>query len=155
MRLGEALRALADEDQRRTTASHVEEHILGEIRQLARRRRARVRRAAALAFVATVMAAVATMWLRQPGAPPIPVSVTREVTTAFLPLPYAAVPVSNGTIVRVKVPRTALTSFGLLSPDLADAASGLTVTADVIVGDDGLARAVRFVRQPILKEHTR
>ena len=44
-------------------------------------------------------------------------------------------------------PRTALASFGLTPPDAAaDIRSTDTVLADVLVGDDGLARAVRFVR---------
>ena len=54
---------------------------------------------------------------------------------------YSNVPVTNGHTVRLELPQAALTSFGLE----ADDASG-TVLADVLVGQDGLARAVRFVR---------
>jgi hypothetical protein len=74
-----------------------------------------------------------------------------EVTTAFLPLAYSEVPVAGAQIVRMSVPRSALASFGLApaesvsTPD-PDAAASATVLADVLVGDDGLARAVRFVR---------
>ena len=50
-------------------------------------------------------------------------------------------PVTNGQTVRLELPRTVLSSFGLD----AGSASG-TVLADVIVGQDGLARAVRFVQ---------
>jgi len=42
------------------------------------------------------------------------------------------------------VPATALVSFGL-APNGFREGDG-TVQADVLVGDDGLARAVRFVR---------
>lgn len=76
-----------------------------------------------------------------------------EVATDFMPLPYSAVPLTNGQIVRLEVPRSALVSFGLLPVDSVDRAPGGTVLADVIVGDDGLARAVRFVRPSVGKEH--
>ena len=54
---------------------------------------------------------------------------------------YSNVPVEDGHTVRVELPQAALSSFGLA----ADDTSG-TVLADVLVGQDGLARAVRFVR---------
>jgi hypothetical protein len=44
----------------------------------------------------------------------------------------------------MQVPRTALTSFGVIGFGGADDRSP-TVAADVLVGGDGLARAVRFV----------
>jgi hypothetical protein len=47
--------------------------------------------------------------------------------------------------VRLEVSRKALASFGLLSMDSTGATDAETVLADVIIGDDGLARAVRFV----------
>lgn len=74
------------------------------------------------------------------AAPPV------ETATAFLPLIYSNVPITNGQVVRMEVPRTALASFGLASIDVRDGASAGTVLADVLVGEDGLARAVRFVR---------
>jgi hypothetical protein len=69
-----------------------------------------------------------------------------ETATAFLPLIYSNVPITNGQVVRMEVPRTALASFGLASIDVRDGSSSGTVLADVLVGEDGLARAVRFVR---------
>ena len=68
-----------------------------------------------------------------------------EVTTAFLPLMYSAVPATRAHLVRIEVPRTALASFGLGAIDSVPGASG-TVLADLLVGEDGLARAVRFVQ---------
>jgi hypothetical protein len=82
-----------------------------------------------------------------------------EVATAFLPLAYSAVPVGDAQIVRMQLPRAALRSFGLAPADLLDgsAATG-TVPADVLVGEDGLARAVRFIRvtkrSSQIQEHT-
>ena len=69
-----------------------------------------------------------------------------EAVTAFLPLLYSSVPLSNGQVIRMEVPRRALASFGLASIDAVEAGRSGTVLADVLVGDDGLARAVRFVR---------
>jgi hypothetical protein len=45
--------------------------------------------------------------------------------------------------VRVELPRSALSSFGI--PVNADHAGG-RVKADVLLGEDGTARAIRFVR---------
>jgi hypothetical protein len=70
---------------------------------------------------------------------------SREVVTSFLPLAYGAVPMTDGRIVRIELPRTSLAAFGLLPAGEASPGRG-TVLADVIVGEDGLARAVRFVR---------
>jgi hypothetical protein len=75
-----------------------------------------------------------------------------------MPLAYSGVPIAGGHVVRIEVPRASLVSFGLLPADIvdtADSARGGTVIADVIVGDDGLARAVRFVRRPVRKERQR
>lgn len=68
-----------------------------------------------------------------------------EVATDYLPLIVGTEvpPVENGQVIRVQMPRSALASFGLPF-DLERANE--SVKADVLVGDDGLARAVRFVR---------
>jgi hypothetical protein len=74
-----------------------------------------------------------------------PDSYTAEVATDFLPLTYIAdsAQMDSGHVVRVKMPRSALVSFGL--PMNYERASEL-VKADVLIGDDGLARAIRFVQ---------
>jgi hypothetical protein len=74
--------------------------------------------------------------------------VGRTTATGFFPLFYASVPASSTQVIRMEVPRAALAQFGL---DSADANVNGTVLADVLVGDDGLARAVRFVR-PVSQE---
>jgi len=45
--------------------------------------------------------------------------------------------------VRVELPRSALASFGM--PVGAEPAGG-RVKADVLLGEDGVARAIRFIR---------
>ncbi|HEX8141504.1 MAG TPA: hypothetical protein VF553_02845 [Pyrinomonadaceae bacterium] len=71
-------------------------------------------------------------------------STTSDIATDYIPLTYAAdLNVESGRVVRVELPRSALTRFGL--PVNAERA-GEPVQADVLLGDDGLARAIRFVR---------
>ena len=69
----------------------------------------------------------------------------QEVATEFIPLvqagPYTQA--EEGHLVRVELPRSALASFGL--PVNAEATGG-RVKADVLMGQDGVARAIRFVR---------
>lgn len=65
-----------------------------------------------------------------------------EITTEFIPL--TGFTQSEGVhLVRVELPRSALTSFGI--PVNAEQSGG-RVKADVLLGEDGTARAIRFVR---------
>ncbi len=68
-----------------------------------------------------------------------------EVATRFIPLIVGddAVEGEAVPVVRVRLPRTVLASFGL--PMTQDHASE-TVDADVVLNDAGAARAIRFVR---------
>ncbi len=52
-------------------------------------------------------------------------------------------PEENGRVVRVKLPRSALAAFGL--PMNVDR-FGERIPADVLLGEDGSTRAVRFVQ---------
>jgi hypothetical protein len=67
------------------------------------------------------------------------------VATDFMPVSYTN-PIGmqdGGQVVRVELPRSALATFGL-PVNLARA--GERVKADVLVGTDGQARAIRFVQ---------
>jgi hypothetical protein len=68
-----------------------------------------------------------------------------DIATDFIPLTYGAGlnSMDSGRVVRVELPRTAMARFGL--PVNAERASE-PVKADVLLGDDGLAQAIRFVR---------
>ena len=68
-----------------------------------------------------------------------------EIVTEFIPLMNGGqlAPGDAGHLMRVEVPRSALASFGL--PVNADRPGG-RVKADVLMGEDGIARAIRFVR---------
>jgi hypothetical protein len=68
-----------------------------------------------------------------------------EYATDFIPLYQAEQtgPVVTGQLVRVELPRSALSRLGL--PVTAEGSTD-RVKADVLLGEDGMARAVRFVR---------
>lgn len=72
-------------------------------------------------------------------------SASEEITTDFLPLTFDSnlSQLDDGQIVRVELPRSALHSFGL---PVNLERGGERVKADVLLGHDGVARAIRFVR---------
>ena len=67
----------------------------------------------------------------------------RELMTDFIPVAYDPNPIELGRLVRVRLPRAALVAFGL---PVNEQRAEEPIQADVLLGDDGLARAVRFVR---------
>jgi hypothetical protein len=74
------------------------------------------------------------------------VSRDNETVTDYIPLTYLAdaTAMESGWVLRVELPPSALIAMGLPAPaDQADS----RVKADVVISDDGVARAVRFVRQ--------
>jgi hypothetical protein len=74
------------------------------------------------------------------------VSRDNETVTDYIPLTYLAdaTALESGWVLRVELPPSALIAMGLPAPaDQSDS----RVKADLVVSDDGVARAVRFVRQ--------
>jgi hypothetical protein len=67
-----------------------------------------------------------------------------EIATEFIPVSYSNIAAleQGGEIVRVELPRYALANFGL--PVNMDRANE-RVKADVLLGPDGLAHAIRFI----------
>ena len=153
-----ALRGVAEEDERAGASEAVAARLRAEFHAVsgaARLRqgyggRARLWRYGAMVAAAAALVAAVTVttlrWQSTQPAPAPPALESHEIVTDFMPLTYSDVPFSGGQLVRLQVPRTALASFGLTPPDASQTPSTDTVLADVIVGDDGLARAVRFVR---------
>ena len=95
-----------------------------------------------LAAAAALLIAVGTRQARvvAPETPPV---AQPELAGEFIPWPGASAlpPLESGELVRMQLTVTMLPSLGVAPP-----ASHVTaVTADVVVGQDGLARAVRFV----------
>lgn len=72
-------------------------------------------------------------------------AVAAEITTDFIPLTHGSSLAADdgGQVMRVELPRSALVSFGL--PMNVERANE-RVKADVLMGEDGVARAIRFVR---------
>lgn len=137
-----ALRRLKEEDEAMSASPAVEARLLQEVRGLRPRRRWSPQLIAALTAAAIVAATVSiTLWVQSKAVPEL---VTQEATTEFFPLFYSSVPSAQTHLVRLELPRESLVRFGLMS---ADGITSGTVLADVLVGDDGLARAVRFVRK--------
>lgn len=146
--LTRALRALdADDRETMRASAAVEARLLAEVRAIAwsqRRRRLHAWVAAAAAVAIAAVGIWVASWRSQRTN-----DTVAEVTTGFMPLMYSTVPMTDGQLVRLEVPRRALSSFGLTPPEAIDAdAAAQMVLVDVLVGEDGLARAVRFVRTP-------
>jgi hypothetical protein len=72
-------------------------------------------------------------------------AVAQAGGNGYLPLTYLAdaTAMESGTVVRVELSRSALISLGVpVEPTRTDE----TLKADVVLGDDGVARAIRLVR---------
>jgi hypothetical protein len=91
-------------------------------------------------------------WVKsKPPVEPVPVHKTRRrpstdqmAATEFVALPYGddSLVEESATIVRVELPRSALRLAGF---NVAQERAGDRIQADVVLGADGLAHAVRFV----------
>jgi hypothetical protein len=160
----ESLRSLAMEGPREAP-QRVEERLVTEFR-----RRARARQIAVWASISGVAAIAAglvvMMWLGSsarthatPAAAQTTVSgnsvvfepaiievpnPSDETAMNFYELPEARElpPVENATVVRVELPMSSLRSIGF---QINEARANEAVQADVLLGQDGLARGVRFV----------
>ena len=163
----EALRVLAAADAEIEGSSELEARVRSAFR--AHRRRRMVRHALAWTIAAAAIVAVMSFAVRRPEAPvvakmvreapalttpsapvvaaPKPVRRVgrrpREIVTDFFQLIEAPPPLDRGELVRVMVPAATMRRVGLpVNEDrLAD-----QVKADVLVSEDGLATAIRFVR---------
>jgi hypothetical protein len=146
--LSGGLRAVAEDDERYGTSSAVSMRLLAEVHAIGATRRRRTMLLSLGAAAAVILAVSIPAWRalspsgdQTLGDAPI---VTRELVTEFFPLTYSNVPARGGYVVRMQVPRSALESFGATA--FASDTVSSNVLADVVVGNDGLARAVRFVQ---------
>ncbi len=169
-----ALRGLAA-DGPRQASPHVEAFLVAELRRRSRARKARVWWSiSAVAAIAAGLAVL--IWMRpvtaksepvaarvsvpelpRPVEPPalsvpqksqparrVPVRPAKAVLS-FYELPSASElpPVENAMVVRVQLPISSLRLMGL---PVSEESSVDRIQADVLVGQDGLARGVRFVQ---------
>ena len=82
---------------------------------------------------------------RRPAETPVAHHTTNEIATDFVPLGDMNVAMlqDGGQIIRVKLRRSALVKFGF---PVNMERYNENVNADVLIGVDGLARAIRFVQ---------
>jgi hypothetical protein len=82
-------------------------------------------------------------WVKK-QVPPAAVA-SEEAATPFFPLPFsdAALPLDQASVIRVELPRSALEWTGL---PVEENRREERIRADLVLGADGLARAIRFVR---------
>ena len=149
--LAEWLREVADADVTSGASPAVRQRLLEEVRARRRSRRSAAIKMYALA-AGLVIATALPVWqlTTRPSLERSTRVVTSpagdaEVATAFYPLAYGAVPVTHGNIVRVAVSPAAVAALGVETIGVSTSPTDVLV-ADVVVGEDGLARAVRFVR---------
>jgi hypothetical protein len=168
LKLLEGLRCLAADGPREAPAS-VEHRLVGELRRRSRaRRRNRWLGLGASGAIAATLAV--TLWIRtapvdqkptlarsqapiavKAAEPQPPAAVApayergAEVAINFYPLPDAdeLPPIESATIVRVQLPMSSLRLMGF--PVTEDRAAEF-IQADMLLGQDGLARGVHFVR---------
>ena len=151
--LSAALRKVGEEDLADAADPRVEAHLLAEVRAIGRARRRRAQTMVFALAAAVVLASGAALWRSGPApAPEVAPPARAEIVTPFYPLIHSAVPLTGGQVVRMEVSRQALVMFGLAAPERPGVSPG-TVLADVIVGQDGLARAVRFVQPAAEQEN--
>lgn len=170
--LAAALRALAEQDREREAPHAVEARLVQAFRRRRIRKKLTPIALASLAAAAglVVFLAMGSSERPKPAAPapvvkrfetaappveraaapaakaahktrPIP-RQPREIVTQFFPLLDAAPPFERGELLRVTVPASTMRKVGL--PVNEDRLTD-PVYADVLVGQEGLVRAIRFV----------
>lgn len=80
--------------------------------------------------------------IKQPKAEISKNEIKTETKTDFIKLSYSSA-VDSGQIVRVKVPSSMMVSLGVTTE--SEQQSKL-VNAEVVIGDDGMAQAIRFIK---------
>src|SRR5271165_1520502 len=164
MRLNEGFRALAATTQ--DAPPGLEARLVREFRRRGAMRRYRTAAwIGAAVAVAAGLIAIVVLRPQEPGRPPLlvaqipappirktarPAAVTVKrrpdraaapQTTQFYPLPAVDGPLEYGAVMRVELPRSAMRMVGL---PVNEERMFERVQADVLVGQDGTARAVRF-----------
>ena len=141
--LNQLLRTVSESGPQEAPA-HVEQALRAAFRQ--RQNKRRNTRWASVAIAAGLSAIAVLRFTSTVSAPVIqPVAAVQQDTSEFIALSDAdtATPLEHATIVRVQLPLSSFRDIGLAinEQNAAD-----RVQADVLLGQDGLARAVRFVQ---------
>ena len=155
----ELLRALADSDREKEAPPQVELRLKAAFRRKYKRRIwpyfVAAAAVAALFFVRVPKPQTMEIAVVTPPVPVLPLAkpVARlkprppqEIVTEFYPLMEDPPPFEHGELLRVSLPAAAMRSVGV--PVSEDRLTE-TVQADVLVGQEGLARAIRFVNTSV------
>jgi hypothetical protein len=136
----EGLRTLAA-DGPREAPGHIEEQLKAEFRRRNRRRSLMTWVPASSAAIAAGIALF--LWMHVAPVQPVATTVDEDTDASFYPLPEAeSLPaIENAMVVRVQLPVASLQLMGVP----VDADADVSVQADFLLGQDGLARGVRLV----------
>jgi hypothetical protein len=134
----ETLRALADADAAVEARPEIEMNLRQAFRA---RRRKHVRRQGMMWAAAAAAIVLIIVFVNR--KPPVVRPQPPEVVTDFFPLMDPAPPFQRGRILRVEVPASAMKMVGL---PVHEEHLNDPVEADVLVGEEGLPRAIRFVK---------
>lgn len=132
---------LANESPRHAGMS-TEQHVVAAFRVRPKRWRRPILYTALTA--ACLAISFVSIWERRAAVHNGTVNPPDTIVSGFVPLPYAQsdVPLEQAVIIQVDLPPSAWSTLNLPAPP---AASGATIRADLLVGQDGVARAVRVV----------
>jgi hypothetical protein len=139
----QGLRALAAESPQEAPP-RVEERLVAEMRRRSRARRRNFWLAGASGAVAAGLAVMVWMHPAAPTGFPEDAAFS-ELADGFYPLPDADAlsPLETAMVVRVELP---MSSLRLMGVPVNGASAAQLIQADVLLGQDGLARGVRFVQ---------
>ncbi len=166
--LTEGLRALAAGEPREAP-ERIERALLERFRARARRRRVELWGTVAAGIAAVAAATALVFWIAPAGLRQAPADRTAaselrtslppdgdiqadyavvrsdDVAASFYPLPVAEElpPVETGMVVRVQL---TMSSLRLMGVPVGEDPGGEPVQADVLLGQDGLARGVRLIQ---------
>jgi hypothetical protein len=167
--MNELLKALAEADREREAPPAVEARLRSAFRKKYQRR--------AWPYFALAAAAAIALYIKVPAkrpldpqvkeiavvTPPAPIvapiekatprkvihrkpAPREEVVTEFYPLMEDPMPFERGELLRVNLPAAAMRTVGV---PVSEDRLGEIVQADVLVGQEGLARAIRFVNTSV------
>ena len=139
--LKQSLRALAEAGPQ-GAGPGVQHQLLVRYRGRRAKRRWAYLAGTVVSLVAAVMLSLALLHGR--STPQSATLASTEQTSGFITLPYgqSGVPLEQPVIVRIDIPVSQLGAMGVqVNPQ---GANGM-IRADLLVGQDGIARAVRFV----------
>jgi hypothetical protein len=139
--LREGLKALARTTRDASASRNVEAAVLAEMRRMAAATPAPSRRAWLPLAAALFITSASGAWIAHTSAP---VKARPVRPAGFVAIPGTALlpPLESGAIVRVELPITELPAYGIpIVPEMGAS----VVEADLLVAQDGQARAIRLV----------